>query len=127
MTEPPEAAAPHHRAALVRAELAARTSYGRLLALVAAGTHDIAGAEDALADAFERALGTWPTDGVPDRPDAWLLTVARNRQRDRWRSAEATRTTPLDPDAHAPVHLDDVDPDAVPDRSHLPEIGRAHV
>ena len=100
----------------MRAELAARTSYGRLLALVAAGTHDIAGAEDALADAFERALRTWPVDGVPDRPDAWLLTVARNRQRDRWRSAEATRTTALDPDAHAPVHLDDVDPDAVPDR-----------
>ena len=116
MTEPPEAAAPHRRAALVRAELAARTSYGRLLALVAAGTHDIAGAEDALADAFERALRTWPVDGVPDRPDAWLLTVARNRQRDHWRSAEATRTTALDPDAHAPVHLDDVDPDAVPDR-----------
>ena len=115
MTEP-LAAAPHRRAALVRAELAARTSYGRLLALVAAGTHDIAGAEDALADAFERALRSWPVDGVPDRPDAWLLTVARNRQRDRWRSAEATRTTALDPDAHAPVHLDDVDPDAVPDR-----------
>ena len=103
-------------AALVRAELAARTSYGRLLALLAAGTHDIAGAEDALADAFERALRTWPVDGVPDRPDAWLLTVARNRQRDRGGSAEATRTTALDPDAHAPVHLDDVDPDAVPDR-----------
>ena len=43
MSEPLEAA-PHGRAALVRAELAARTSYGRLLALVAAGTHDIAGA-----------------------------------------------------------------------------------
>jgi len=116
VTEPPDAAAPHLRAALVRAELAARTSYGRLLALVAAGTHDIAGAEDALSDAFERALRTWPVDGVPDRADAWLLTVARNRQRDHWRSAEATRTTALDPDTHAPVHLDDVDPDAVPDR-----------
>ena len=90
------------RAALVRAELAARTSYGRLLALLAAGTSDIAGAEDALADAFERALRSWPVDGIPDRPDAWLLTVARNRQRDHWRSAEASRTTPLDPATHAP-------------------------
>ena len=112
----PAAPAPLPDAVLVRAELAARTSYGRLLALLAAGTHDIAGAEDALADAFERALRTWPVQGVPDRPDAWLLTVARNRQRDAWRSAEATRTTPLDADAHAPVHLDDLDPDAVPDR-----------
>ena len=75
----------------VRAETAARTSYGRLLALLAARTHDLASAEDALADAFERALARWPVDGVPDDPDAWLLTVARNRQRDRWRSA-AERT-----------------------------------
>lgn len=103
-------------AALVRAETAARTGYGRLLALLASGTHDIAGAEDALADAFERALRTWPDSGVPDRPEAWLLTVARNRQRDRWRSAEVSRTTALDPEEDAPVHLDDVDPDAVPDR-----------
>ena len=85
----------------MRAQLAARTD-GRLLALLAAGTSDIAGAEDALADAFERALRVWPGNGVPDRPDAWLLTVARNRQRDGWRSAEATRTTALDVDAHAP-------------------------
>lgn len=105
-----------HTAALVRAETAARTGYGRLLALLASGTHDIAGAEDALADAFERALRTWPVDGVPDRPEAWLLTVARNRQRDRWRSAESSRTTALDPEEHAPAHLDDIDPDAVPDR-----------
>ena len=116
MTDSPDPAPEVRTAALVRAELAARTSYGRLLALLAAGTHDIAGAEDALADAFERALRTWPAQGVPDRPDAWLLTVARNRQRDHWRSAGATRTTTLDPEADAPHHLDEVDPDAVPDR-----------
>ncbi|HSO64273.1 MAG TPA: DUF6596 domain-containing protein [Ornithinibacter sp.] len=111
-----DAEQPHRDDAHRRAEVAARTAYGRLLALLAAGTHDLAGAEDALADALERALRTWPVDGVPDRPDAWLLTVARNRQRDGWRSAAATRTTPLDPAAHAPVQLDAVDPDAVPDR-----------
>ena len=110
------ASAPHRSAALARAEVAARTGYGRLLALLAAGTHDLAGAEDALGDALERALRVWPVEGVPDRPEAWLLTVARNRQRDAWRSAETRRTTALDTDAHAPVHLDEVDPDAVPDR-----------
>jgi RNA polymerase sigma-70 factor (ECF subfamily) len=104
------------RAASARAELAARTSYGRLLALLASGTHDITGAEDALSDAFERALRTWPVQGIPDRPDAWLLTVARNRQRDAWRSAEVSLTTPLDPVRHGGAHLDEVDPDAVPDR-----------
>ncbi|MBS4100851.1 RNA polymerase sigma factor [Tsukamurella paurometabola] len=84
----------------VRAELAARTSYGRLLALLAARSHDLAAAEDALADAFERALTRWPVDGVPDDPDAWLLTVARNRQRDRWRSAAERRSVPFDEAAH---------------------------
>ncbi|WP_231855636.1 RNA polymerase sigma factor [Tsukamurella pseudospumae] len=84
----------------VRAETAARTSYGRLLALLAARTHDLAAAEDALADAFERALTRWPVDGVPDDPDAWLLTVARNRQRDRWRSAAERTSVPFDDAAH---------------------------
>jgi predicted RNA polymerase sigma factor len=58
------------------ADLAARDSYGRLLALLSSSTSDIASAEDALADAFERALRTWPADGFPGNPDAWLLTVA---------------------------------------------------
>lgn len=63
-----------HRAA----ETAARTAYGRLLALLVARTRDIAAAEDALADAFAAALRTWPTQGVPLNPDAWLMTVAKN-------------------------------------------------
>ncbi|TGE00241.1 RNA polymerase sigma factor [Methylobacterium nonmethylotrophicum] len=59
------------------AALAARTSYGRLLSLLSARTRDIAGAEDALSEAFAAALQTWPERGVPDNPDAWLLTAAR--------------------------------------------------
>jgi len=70
-----------HRAA----ERAARESYGRLLAILSARTHDIAASEDALADAFARALERWPIDGVPDQPDAWLLSVARHRRLDAWR------------------------------------------
>ncbi|PSS44070.1 RNA polymerase subunit sigma-70 [Arthrobacter woluwensis] len=69
------------------AELAARASYGRLIAALAAGTGDVLLAEDALADAFEQALRRWPVDGVPASPEGWLLTVARNRQRDEWKSA----------------------------------------
>jgi RNA polymerase sigma-70 factor (ECF subfamily) len=82
--------------ARARAELAARGSYGRLLAVLAAPTRDIAGAEDALADAFERALRTWPEAGVPENPEAWLLTVARNRQRDELGSAARRTSAPLD-------------------------------
>lgn len=59
------------------AEAAARSSYGRLLSLIARSTRDIAAAEDALADAFAEALRVWPERGVPDRPEAWLLTAAR--------------------------------------------------
>lgn len=60
------------------AERAARTSYGRLLAILSAQCRDIVAAEDALADAFAAALRTWPVRGVPGNPDAWLLTAARN-------------------------------------------------
>lgn len=72
-----------HRAA----EEAARGSYGRLVAYLAARSRDVAAAEDALAEAFRAALETWPRDGVPDRPEAWLLTAARSRLIDRARRA----------------------------------------
>ena len=61
------------------AELAARASYGRLVAYLARRARDVAAAEDALGDAFVAALATWPRDGVPDRPEAWLLAAARRR------------------------------------------------
>lgn len=60
-----------------QATLAARESYGKLIAILAARTRDVAGAEDALADAFAAALAQWPTSGVPANPVGWLLTVAR--------------------------------------------------
>ena len=82
--------------AAAAAEHAARESRGRLVALLAASTRDIALAEDALADAFERALRTWPTTGVPDNPAGWLMTVARNRVRDRLASAAVRTAVPLD-------------------------------
>jgi predicted RNA polymerase sigma factor len=98
------------------AGVAARDSYGRLLALLAASTSDLAAAEDALADAFERALRTWPSQGVPRSPDAWLLTVARNRLRDEWKSARAQRTVPLEAGSGTLAQIDDLDVDAIPDR-----------
>jgi len=63
-------------------EAVARDSYGRLIAYVASRAGDVAGAEDALSDAFAAALERWPTDGVPQKPEAWLLRVARNRMID---------------------------------------------
>lgn len=67
------------------AERVARVSYGRLVAILSARDRDVAAAEDALSDAFAAALATWPVTGVPDNPDAWLLTTARRRRLDHWR------------------------------------------
>jgi RNA polymerase sigma-70 factor (ECF subfamily) len=66
-------------------ETVARESYGRLIAYLSARTRDVAGAEDALAEAFVTALRTWGRDGVPAKPEAWLLTTARHKQIDRVR------------------------------------------
>lgn len=69
------------------AERVARESYGRLLALLAARTRDVAAAEDALADAFAAALMAWPRAGVPDNPEAWLFAAARRKLIDAARRA----------------------------------------
>ncbi len=66
----------------------ARHSYGRLVAYLAARSGDIAGAEDALSEAFATALQRWPIDGVPQKPEAWLLHAARNRLIDAARHAQ---------------------------------------
>lgn len=76
------------------AEAAARASYGRLLAYLCARSRDIAAAEDALGDALRAALETWPRDGVPEKPEGWLITTARRKlidhaRRKRARSAVA--------------------------------------
>jgi RNA polymerase sigma-70 factor, ECF subfamily len=74
------------------AEAVARGSYGKLVAYLAARTRDVAGAEDALADAFAAAIADWPLNGIPQSPEAWLLAVARRKTIDavrRKRTGEA--------------------------------------
>lgn len=75
-------------------ERVAAESYSRLLAYVAVRTHDIQAAEDALSEAFRAALERWPLEGVPDRPEGWLLTVARRRLIDETRR-ESVRAAAL--------------------------------
>lgn len=70
------------KAAWEAAEVAARQSYGKLVAYLSARSRDVAAAEDALADAFAAALERWPRTGVPEKPEAWLLAVARRRNVD---------------------------------------------
>jgi RNA polymerase sigma-70 factor (ECF subfamily) len=99
------------------AELVSK-SYGRLLALLAAPTGDIPSAEDAIGDALERALNRWPVEGMPANPEGWILTVARNRLRDRWKSHAYRMTDPLPETDNAAMEFSDNPPDlgAIPDR-----------
>jgi RNA polymerase sigma-70 factor (ECF subfamily) len=59
--------------------------WGRVVATLIARTGDWDLAEDCAQQAFAEAVRRWPGDGVPDRPGAWLTTVARNRATDRLR------------------------------------------
>lgn len=98
-----------------RAEEVARESYGRLLAVLAARTGDIPAAEDALSDAFERALRTWPERGIPDNPEGWLVTVAKNRWLDEIRrptlSSIDAAETPVEDAA-----FEDAEKNRIPDK-----------
>jgi RNA polymerase sigma-70 factor (ECF subfamily) len=71
------------------AELTFRAESGRVLAtLIRLLGGDFDAAEEALADAFVIALETWPRDGAPVNPGAWLTVSARNRALDRLRRAK---------------------------------------
>ena len=81
---------PHE--ARATAERAARDSYGRLVALLAKRTRDLAGVEDALSEAFAAALAEWPRAGPPRKPEAWLLAVARRKLVDAARRQQTARS-----------------------------------
>jgi len=68
-----------HRDARDAAERTARQSYGKLVAFLAHRLRDVAAAANASASASSAAIADWPRNGVPDRPEAWLLTVARRK------------------------------------------------
>ncbi len=68
-------------------EEVARSSYGRLVAFLSSKTRDVTGAEDALGEALLAALTCWPREGVPEKPEAWLLAAARHRLIDQARHA----------------------------------------
>ena len=95
-----------------------RTAGRDVLATLARWTGNLALAEDAVQDAGLRALQTWPRDGIPDNPVAWLRTTARRRavdliRREAARGAkEALATGPV---LAADLPEDEPDPDVVDD------------
>jgi RNA polymerase sigma-70 factor (ECF subfamily) len=62
-----------------------RREWGPAVAALARWSGDLTIAEDAVQEACAEALRSWPLDGAPDNPGGWLVTVARNRARDRLR------------------------------------------
>ncbi|MGK4591366.1 RNA polymerase sigma factor [Amycolatopsis sp. w19] len=62
-----------------------REESGQVIATLIRVTGDWDLAEECLQEAFALALRTWPRDGVPAKPGAWLTTAARNRATDRIR------------------------------------------
>ena len=72
-------------------EAAYRDEWGQLVGTLIGLTGDWDLAEECTQEAFAAALATWPRDGIPGRPGAWLTTTARNRATDRLRRDAAGR------------------------------------
>ena len=96
------------------AEQVARRSYGKLVAFLAARTRDVASAEDALSEAFAAALADWPRNGCPQNPEAWLMTVARRKFLDAYRSSQR-ETASDEVDEAAAMPFDEASAE-IPDR-----------
>jgi RNA polymerase sigma-70 factor (ECF subfamily) len=105
-TDPARAADPHDELARVVREHA-----GRLAAALVRLIGDFPAAEDLVQDAVVAALQRWPVDGIPDRPDAWLFTVARRRGLDvlrresRYREKLAQVQWPVPPEPDERLRL----------------------
>src|SRR5262245_21383015 len=93
-SETPAAAPPQSADAATVATTICRDEWGRFVALLVRETGYLELAEDAVQDAFAAALATWPEEGVPERPHAWLRVVARRKAIDRLRRNRTTLLTP---------------------------------
>ncbi|MFB9905999.1 RNA polymerase sigma factor [Allokutzneria oryzae] len=90
-----------------------RDEWGQVVATLIRITGDWDLAEECAQDAFALALRTWPRDGVPTKPGAWLTTAARNRATDRLRRA-AVGAAKLR-EVAAMTHEPTVEADEIPD------------
>ena len=82
-----------------------RREWGPAVAALARWSGDLTVAEDAVQEACAEALRSWPRDGLPDNPGGWLVTVARNRARDRLRRESVRPGKEL---AALKSHVDDI-------------------
>lgn len=85
----------------------------RLIAGLVRAVRDLALAEDLAQDALLAALETWPQNGIPDNPGAWLMATAKRRAIDHWRH------TQLVDRKHAEIEHEQADSEAA-----LPDLER---
>jgi RNA polymerase sigma-70 factor, ECF subfamily len=91
-----------------------REEYGRAVAVLVRTFGDIDLAEEAVQDAFTKAVQRWPQEGVPGSPAGWIITTAKNRAVDHLRreagrdakQAEAVRLQMLEEHQEGPVEDD---------------------
>ncbi|MER6582515.1 DUF6596 domain-containing protein [Nonomuraea sp. NPDC001023] len=81
-----------------------REQSARIVAGLARMLGDVGLAEEFAQDALVAALETWPRDGVPDRPGAWLTTAAKRRALDHLRRARRHDRAVRDLEPEQPGH-----------------------
>lgn len=98
-----------------------RHEHARVLSVLVGDLGELDLAEEALADAMAQAVEAWGRDGLPERPAAWLLTVARRRGIDRIRRADAGRRAASRHAAATEFTVDDEELPYDPDTSTIPD------
>ena len=98
-----------------------REEWGRITAALIHQTGDWDLAEECAQDAFTQALRRWPRDGVPNRPGAWLMTVARNGAIDRLRRSSTYRAKVEELAVMAARETDTDNPEPAADDSAVPD------
>jgi len=78
-------------------ERAYREEWTAIVATLARRLGDLQAAEDAVSEAFAAAARTWPGDGVPPKPGAWLTVTAWRKAVDQLRAQQHVSKVGLDP------------------------------
>jgi RNA polymerase sigma-70 factor (ECF subfamily) len=102
------------RVATAALERAYKDEWTAVVATLARRLGDLQAAEDAVSEAFAAAARTWPTDGVPPKPGAWLTVTAWRKAVDQLRAQQHIARVGLSPQfASVPDEGDGAEADVV--------------
>ncbi|WP_118953325.1 RNA polymerase sigma factor [Taibaiella helva] len=97
-----------------------RREYSKMTAVLCRhfGLQHMETAEDIVSDTFLKAAETWPLKGIPEHPEAWLYTVAKNKAKDwlkRQHLFEARIRPEIGRDTEGMATVPDFEPGAIAD------------